>query len=181
MGEIILYIASSLDGFIAREDGSVDWLGYFDDDETEEDYGYQELFGKVDIVLIGRRTYEQILGFGEWPYEGKRCVVFTHEPLAYSDERVEFVSEPPAFLRSASEDKSALTWLVGGADLATHLLNKGLIDEIILTILPIVLGNGIPLFKEIHEDVKLKLMETKNFSNGFVQLHYEVLKDEGTD
>ena len=176
MGEIILYIASSLDGFIASEDGSVDWLESVEEPDPEEDYGYQELFERVDTVLMGRKTYEQILGFGEWPYESKRCIVFTREPLAYSDERVEFVDEPAAFLGNLLDDGSAATWLVGGSETASYLLKEGLIRHMIITMLPIVLGGGIHLFQGLEREFRLKLLEMKSYPNSFIQLHYELLK-----
>lgn len=86
MSKIILYIATSLDGYIAKEDGNVDWLSSFD-----EDYGYKEFISTVDTIIIGRKTYQQVLTFGEWPYQGLKTFVFTHQELKH-DKNVEFIS-----------------------------------------------------------------------------------------
>lgn len=169
MGEpnVKLFIASSLDGFIARTDGSVDWLF------TDDDYGYAEFYETVDVLVMGRKTYDQVLGFGEWPYQGKDCYVFTHRGLRGQPGRVYAVSgEPARVLEQIRERARKGIWLVGGADLVTGFRSRQLIDEYILSIHPILLGEGIPLFANSAFGEKLALVTSKSYSSGLVQLHY---------
>jgi len=174
MAKIVLYIASSLDGFIARDDGSVDWLVEGESEEADSDYGYSEFYNSIDTVIMGRKTYEQILGFGEWPYEEKRCFVCTREPKAYSDERVDFVDDPTALTVNLLDREERDIWLVGGSEIVSELLNAHLIKRITITILPIILGGGIPLFNGIEEGTQLKLRDVQSFETGYVQLSYDV-------
>jgi dihydrofolate reductase len=169
MRKVVLFIASSLDGYIAREDGGIDWLF------TDGDYGYSEFYDSIDTILVGRRTYDQSLEFDEYPYKGgKKVYVFTREKRA-SDQNAEFISSDVAgFVSRLVQSPGKDIWLVGGADIASILLNADLVDEIILSIHPVVLGTGIPLFKDVQKDLKLKLRKTVPFESGLVQLHYEL-------
>lgn len=168
MRKLILFIASSLDGYIAREDGGIDWLF------SDADYGYSEFYRSTDTVIMGRKTYDQLLGFDEYPYKGKKAHVFTREKRS-GDGRVDFVSSDVAsFVRKLKRRKGRDIWLVGGADIVSILLNAGLVDRIILSIHPAVLGRGIPLFKELTREVKMKLTQTISYPSGLVQLHYEL-------
>jgi len=168
MRKVKLFIASSLDGFIASEDGSVDWL------PTDGDYGYKKFYDSIDTVLMGRKTYDQILGFGEYPYSGKKGYVFTKDPKIGKDSNVEFVSEVIDFTSGLVASPGEDIWIVGGAEIITILLNSDLIDEIILTIIPIVIGKGIPLFNDIKKEVKLQLVNSTDYKDGLVQLHYKL-------
>ena len=166
MKRIILYIATSLDGFISRLDGSVDWLDKYSN--TGEDYGYHEFYNSIGVVIMGNTTYKQILGFGEFPYKGKENYVFSRNKKG-KDENVEFVSvNPKEFIESLGTKKDI--WLVGGANLADEFLKYDLIDEMIITMMPDKLGDGIKLF-DVPE--KFKLIDEKSFENGVVQKIYE--------
>jgi len=169
MRKIILYIATSIDGFIARENGDIDWLPQ--SNSQEEDYGYKKLLGSVDTLLIGRKTYDQILSFGKWPYKGKKCYVFTNSNPK-PDNNVEFINNPVSFIKELIKKDGKDIWLVGGSELNTLLINEGLIDEIILTITPVVLGQGIKIFNNIENDIKLKLKDSIGYNSGFTQLKY---------
>ena len=167
---IILYIATSLDGFIARKDGSIDWLSPYEN--GPEDYGYKDFLKTVGIVIMGNTTYKQVLTFGEFPYRGKDCFVFTRNKENRKDENVTFVSKNAKdFVIQLSENKNI--WLVGGASIIDEFLKFDLIDEFIITIIPILLGEGIPLFKERSNEKKLKLIDVKTFDPGLVQLYYK--------
>jgi len=167
---IILYIATSLDGFIARKDGSVDWLSPYE--KGQEDYGYNEFFKKIGTVIMGNTTYKQVLTFGEFPYRGKDCFVFTRNKEKSKDENVTFVSKNAKdFISQLRENKNI--WLVGGASIIDEFLKFDLIDEFIITIIPILLGEGIPLFRGRSNEKNLKLIDVKTFDQGLVQLHYE--------
>lgn len=169
MRKIKLFIASSLDGFIAREDGSIDWL------PQSGNSGYEEFFKTIDTVIIGRKTYEQILAFGKYPYEGKKSYVLTKNTTIKKEGNVEFVFEAEKLVKELISSSGKDIWLVGGAELVSVFLNQDLIDEIILSIIPVVLGKGIPLFKNIRRETKLQLLKTREYDE-LVELNYKVKK-----
>lgn len=147
MNRIILYIATSLDGFIADIQGGVDWLPHPKDDAELEVVGYKELMSRIDTILMGSRSYKQILGFGDWGWPDKRTYVFTSKQLEIDKPYISITHDnPPAFIATLQDRKSDKDiWLLGGAQLAQSFAHEGLIDEIILTIVPQTLGAGIPL------------------------------------
>ncbi|MDW5563168.1 MAG: dihydrofolate reductase family protein [Methanomassiliicoccus sp.] len=166
---VVLYLAVSLDGHVARRDGSVDWLPT----EGPEDHGYAQFLSTVDTVVMGRTTYEQLLTFGPYPYRGMEGYVFTSRRRG-QDANVRFVSG--AVKTFASELRSAPgkdIWLVGGARLAQSFLAAGEVDRVIITVVPRLLGEGIPLFGRGPER-PLRLVSCETFSDGLVQLRYGV-------
>jgi len=170
-----LYIATSLDGFIAREDGSIDWLTEYENN-PETDYGYSEFYASIGTVFMGRKTYEQVLGFGEWPYEEKKVYVFTRqkEPLP-REKNVEFVSGDIArFVRQLRENTDQDIWLVGGSQLIKVFLKENLVQDLIVFVVPIILGSGIPLFDHIGREIKLKSGRVEKYKNGMVRVEYKV-------
>ncbi len=170
MRKVILFIASSLDGYIARPSGDIDWLF------TDEDYGYSEFFASVDTVLMGRKTYEQVLTFGEYPYEGVKSYVFTKNPLFQAENNVELVTEDiKKFIDNLRQADGKNIWLVGGSQLTYDFMNHNLVDEFILSIHPIVLGEGIPLFANPTTPQSLRLTNCQTYSSGLVQLSYDVV------
>ncbi len=168
MPKIILYIATSLDGYIAREDGSVDWLP-----ESAES-GYDAFYKSVDTVIMGKTTYDQISTFGEYPYKDKKSFVFT-TTNQIKDENVEFVSDVDKFVMNDFPGVGKNIWLVGGAQIITSFLKQKVVDEIIITTIPIILGKGIPLVQNIESEIKIELIKTQKYSK-LVDLHYKVLK-----
>lgn len=167
--KVVLYIATSVDGYIARKDGSVDWLPPLGD----EDYGYSKFLATVDTVVMGRVTYEQLLTFGPYPYEGKNGYVFSSVRRG-RDANVEFVNSPPQkFVERLRSEKGSDIWLVGGAELVDSFLSAELIDRFIISVAPVVLGEGIPLFFPDGKERKLRLAESKSFPSGLVQSTYE--------
>ncbi len=173
MRRVVLYIAASLDGFIARKDGSIDWLPPVDPEG--EDYGYREFYDSIDTVLMGRKTWEQSRGFEEEPFKGKRVVVFTRRKRP-NDKGVEFVSDLAGFTRGLRSAPGRDIWLVGGSEVISSLMNAGLVEEIILTVIPVILGAGIPLFEGIRNEIRLELSKSMKYGNGLVQLRYFVSK-----
>ena len=168
MHSVVLYIATSLDGFIARSDGRVDWLF------TDEDYGYSAFFETIDTLIMGRKTYEQVLSFGEWPYSGKQTYVFTHRNLKTERDDVVFVSGKPDSVLSQFKAKGfSRIWLVGGAELTTSFLRAGLVDEYIISVHPVLLGDGIPLFSSSIPEEELVLVKSTQYPRGLLQVHYE--------
>ncbi|KXS40381.1 dihydrofolate reductase [Methanolobus zinderi] len=172
MGKVNLFIAASLDGYISRPDGSVDWLF------TDGDYGYQEFYDSIGTVLMGRKTYDKVLEFGDYPYKDKRSIVFTRQDHPFQDiDKLEFVSgDIGKFTDSLRLSESDGIWLVGGSQIIRLFLEQDLIDEIILSIHPIILGNGIPLFDRIKKEVHMELINNASFESGLAQLHYRILK-----
>lgn len=165
--KIKLFIAASLDGYIARKDGGIDWLF------TDADYGYGEFYSGVDTVLMGRKTYEQVLGFGEFPFKGKKNFVFTRQKDRAPEKHVSFFyGDVAGFSRSLKKEEGKDIWLVGGAEIIAILNRERLIDEYIISIHPVILGSGIALFKEEGREAKLELLGSKAYSSGLVQLSY---------
>ncbi len=175
MPKIRLYIACSLDGYIAREDGSIDWLNEYENN-SETDYGYSEFYESIGTVLMGRKTYEQVLGFGNWPYGEKKSYVFTRqkEPLRY-EKNIEFVSsDVKEFVSHLKENTEADIWLVGGSQLIKIFLEENLVQDMIVFVVPVILGSGIPLFDHIGKEIRLKTGRIEKYENGLVQLEYKL-------
>jgi dihydrofolate reductase len=160
--EIVYYVAASVDGFIATSDGGIEWLQPFE--STGEDYGYAEFYASVQAVLLGRKTYEQCLQFPEWPYAGKPYWVFSG---ANGNTPAKAVTE----MQSRGIRRA---WLVGGGKLAAGFRAAGLITEHIVSVIPVLLGSGIPLFDGKARQQSLRLVSAKSFDNGIVQLRYLV-------
>lgn len=149
MRETILYIASSLDGYIAREDGSVDWLEQFPNPD-ENDYGYTAFLAGCDTLVMGAGTYTTVLSFGiEWPYADKDVYVLSSRTgLEITTPRTQRVPDMESWIRTKNElaGKDGNCWLLGGGKLVRSFLEYRAIDRILLTQFPILLGAGIPLF-----------------------------------
>jgi dihydrofolate reductase len=175
MPKIRLYIACSLDGYIAREDGSIDWLTEYENN-SETDYGYSEFYESIGSVLMGRKTYEQVLGFGNWPYGEKKSYVFTRQkaPLRL-EKNVEFVSEDIGkFVHNLKENTEDDIWLVGGSQLIKIFLEENLVQDMIVFVVPVILGSGIPLFDHIGKEIRLKTGRIEKYENGLVRLEYKL-------
>jgi len=172
MTEIVYYVAMSLDGFIATPDGGVAWLAPFE--SSAEDYGYGAFYASVDAVLLGRRTYEQALTFGPWPYGDNRVWVFSHGDLAPAAAGVRVTDRTPDEIAAELDAQGVRrAWLVGGAALAASFREAGLITEYIVSVMPVVLGGGVPLFAGLGPQECLRLVESTAFADGVVQLRYE--------
>lgn len=168
-----MFIASSLDGYIATKDESLDWLYSV---EGKGDNGYSKFYEDVDTVIMGKKTYDWLMNqdLSTFPYEGKERYVFTHSSL--EDKNVISTDEAPAkFIERMKRNKGGKMWVVGGGELIHSFLKEKLVDEIIITIAPSIIGRGIPLFKEGGYSLDLNLIGIQQF-NQFAELHYEVKK-----
>lgn len=175
MAKVILYIASSLDGKIARENGSVDWLPPVEKDG--EDYGYKDFYHSIDALVMGSKTYEQVLDFGDWPYKGKPSYVFSHRKLRSNRKDIIFTkSRPDRVIDDLVKQGSKKIWLLGGAKLTADFLKLQLIDDYIIFIVPVILGRGIPLFLPSAPKNRLKLMERLSYGSGLIRLKYRSTK-----
>lgn len=173
MRKIKLFIAQSLDGFIARADGQVDWLF------TDDDYGYHEFYASIDTTLMGRRTYEELAAFGgDFPYPEKTNFVLTRNPELTNNSDVTFISvDAVTFVNKLKAQEGGDIWLIGGGQLNAGLLNAGLIDEMILSVHPIILGEGIPLFAHGTGEAHFQLLGGQVFPSGLVQFTYQYQAD----
>ncbi|MGN4125058.1 dihydrofolate reductase family protein [Lysinibacillus sphaericus] len=169
--EVILFIATSLDGFIAKENDDLQWLY---DAEGEGDNGYTEMYQSIDTIILGKRTYDYVMDHTEsFPYPDKKCYVFTTSQDG-TDDYVEFVKEDVvAFTKKLKEQQGSKIWMVGGAGILDAFMKENLIDEYIITVTPHILGSGIPLFKEKNPQIELNLINTQRFGQ-MVQQHYKV-------
>lgn len=169
--KIILYIATSLDGFIATKDGSVKWLDKYN--ELGEDLGYNEFVKSINAVILGNTTYEQILSFDcDYPYKNQKSYVFANNE--YKDDNVTFVNEDvKKFIEGLDKKKDHKIWLVGGANIVNQFLEHDLIDEFKIFVMPEILGRGIRLFSKENSDKLLVLKDSKSFKSGIVELNYK--------
>jgi dihydrofolate reductase len=167
--KLVFYGAISLDGYLARENHSLDWLF---GTEGEEETGYQDFYDSVDTILMGRSTYDQIaiLSPEKFPYEGKACYVFSRT-MTGQDEHVTFINEDITdFTQSLKEQEGKRIWVVGGGEVLKPLLK--LVDEFIIQIAPTIIGKGIPLFVPGDQENKLTLVDVRRYKQ-FAELHYE--------
>lgn len=175
-----VFIATSLDGFIARSDGSIDWLDAANAAvPPDEDCGYGAFMSTIDTLVMGRNTFEQVLTFGEWPYGSMPVVVMSHRAVPLPSEAPQTVTtsrETPTDLVTslAAQDKHHL-YIDGGLTVQSFLA-EGLIDELTITVIPILLGTGKPLFGPLSTDVHLSHISTQTYEFGFVQHKYCVKK-----
>lgn len=171
-----VYIATSLDGFIARPDGDIAWLTDAPAPDGE-DYGYHAFLDTVDVLVMGRNTFEKVLTFGDWPFSGRRVIVLASRPVDVPPAltgAVEVLSLAPAELADRlAADGAAHVYLDGGLTIQ-RFLAADLVDALTLTRLPILLGAGIPLFGPLPRDVRLTHQGTRAHPNGFVQSTYRV-------
>lgn len=169
MSKVILYIATSVDGFIADQDGGVDWLPHPDD--PEDTMGFKALLDRTSTIVMGSRSYRQILGFGEWAWPDKQTYVFTRQSLPAACPNVFFTQDAPkAFMENVRRKQiKGDIWLLGGAQLAQSFAKEGLIDECIITEIPMKLGKGIELGILLADFV---LKEERLCMDGIVQKIY---------
>jgi len=179
------YVAQSLDGYIAEADGTLDWLLSYDGDAgddvsqaTEGEYG--RFFAQVGAVAMGSATYEFILAEGGgWPYQGIPSWVFSSRELAVPEGAdVRFADGPvaPVHEEMSAEAGERNVWVVGGGNLASQFATEGLLDELIVTVVPVWLGDGMPTFAKRLQDKPLRLTGTRPFKNGMTELRYEVVR-----
>jgi dihydrofolate reductase len=179
--KVIVYIATSADGYIARPDGDVDWLNRRPD---TVDYGMRAFYPTIDTILWGRRTYDWLLNY--YKKKGKKTgmfdrklanYVFSRKPPRRGAPGVEFVSEPvKAFAQRLRGTPGKDIWMMGGGGLIASFLDAGEIDEFDIHVIPVFIGEGIPLVAPRHRDVSLRLLSSRKYPDGVVRLRYEVMR-----
>lgn len=171
-----VFVGISVDGFMARTDGAVDFLP-----ESPEPHGEAEFFASVDAVVIGRKTYEWVVSYGQWPYGKMRIVVLSTQPLDFSpfpNARVEQMEGEPANIVARLAATGAGHLYIDGGVTIQRFLGAGLIDRLIVTRVPVLIGEGIPLFGALLHDVRLRHVRTQSYPSGLVQSEYEILRGD---
>ena len=178
MRKLIAYLATSADGFIARPDGDVAWL---DRPRPADDYGMSTFLRTVDTVVMGRMTWEAGQKLGGAVVEGKRNIVLSRTLPSYGcpGATVESV-EPAVFAEKLRSEKGRNVWLMGGADVFGSFLNVGALDELIIHVVPVLIGTGITLLDPAPRQAELTLKSTRRFPDGVVRLHYEINHDQSS-
>jgi dihydrofolate reductase len=176
-----VFIGSSVDGFIARANGELDFLPM----GGGEDYGYKEFMAGVDTLVIGRGTYETVMKYPEWPYGQKRVVVLSGAKLDLQTvrtrgARVEQMSGEPTEIMAKLERSGTKSVYIDGGVTIQRFLRAGLIGKMIITRVPVLIGQGIPLFGPLERDIALRHMETKSYPSGFVKSEYEVIPEKNS-
>ena len=167
-----VFVGTSLDGFMARVDGALDFLP----PGGGEPHGYDEFMATVDALIIGRKTYETVLAFDTWPYGKKPVFVLSTRSLAAAPEAavVEHLTGPLAAIPSQLEARGIQHVYVDGGITVQGFLRAGLIQRLIITRVPVLIGTGIPLFGPTTRDIRLKHIATRQYASGLVQSEYEV-------
>ena len=167
-----VFIATSLDGFIARPNGDLDWLP-----EDCEPHGYEEFLASVDAIVIGRKSFEKVLTLGPWPYGKKRVVILSTHPVDLSAAEgsvVEQMAGAPAEIVSRLAASGAHRLYVDGGLTIQKFLSAGLIERLIITRVPVLIGEGVPLFGALPRDIRLHHVMTRHYPSGLVQSEYRV-------
>jgi len=162
----------SLDGFIATKDDDLTFLNVVE--KEGEDYGYTAFYETIDSVILGRRTYEKVISMGFKPHEDKETWIITQRPEPDKGHHHFYSGDLKELVLQLKEKEGKNVFVDGGAFVAQAFLKENLLDEIIVSIIPVLLGDGISLFGNDNPGLKLQLLETKSFEKGLVQLHYRV-------
>lgn len=180
--KVSVFIATSLDGFIARPDGSLDWLpgsGEGGGAAEAEDHGWTAFWESVDCLVMGRKTFAKVLELapGAWPYEGTRVIVLSHTltavPETLAGKAEVYAGDLAALVQKLAAEGHERLYIDGGVVIQSFL-RQGLVTDMTITTMPVLIGEGIPLFGPLEEDIQLKLVSSRSFASGFVQSMYAV-------
>jgi dihydrofolate reductase len=176
-----VFVGTSVDGFLARKDGGVDFLP----DDGGEAHGFDEFYASVDVVVIGRKTFEWVVNYGGWVYGKKRVVALSSSPLDLSEVRgrardvqLEQMGGDPAEIVAKLEDSGVRHAYIDGGVTIQRFLRAGLIQRLVVTRVPVLIGEGIPLFGSLPHDVRLRHVGTESYASGLVKTEYEVVVSE---
>jgi dihydrofolate reductase len=172
-----VFIGASVDGYIARLNGALDFLP----PDGGEPHGYNDFIATVDAIVIGRKTFETVLGFPEWPYGEKRVIVLSSKPLSFSSVRggvVEQMAGTPAEIVARLAARGFRHLYIDGGVTVQGFLRAGQIQRLIITRVPVLIGEGIPLFGSLLHDIKLRHIQTQHYASGLVKTEYEIICPE---
>jgi len=175
---VSVYIATTVDGLIARDDGDVSWLDEYSQDPAE-DFGFGSFFASVNCLVMGRKSFEKVLTFNEWGYGEKNVVVLSHNDVAIPKDltsTVECMSGTPVQITEKLAQRGFKHLYIDGGATIRGFLAANLVDRLILTRAPLILGSGIPLFRDLAEEIPLQHVSTQSFPNGLVQSEYRVAR-----
>lgn len=171
MVSVVYYVASSVDGLIAPANGSLDWLSPFSG--TGEDHGYTDFYASVDALVVGARTYEQMLGLGGWPHQDRPVTVMSSRALPAVGGITVSPLDPGAVVDSLASAGHRRIWLMGGGMLASSFAAAGLIDEYVISYLPVLLGSGVGLLGGHGDLSALEFIGAQTYGDGVVQCRYQ--------
>lgn len=170
----VVFIATSIDGFIATNDGDLSFLSAVE--KEGEDYGYAAFISTVDTVVLGKKTYDKVIAMGyPFPHADKEAYIITRTSKEAVGSTQFYTGDVVELVKQLKQQEGRTIFVDGGAYVVNRLLQAGLIDELYLSIIPVLLGSGIALFEQHHSMQKMKLLQTKSFDTGLVQLHYSVV------
>lgn len=170
--KVVLYIATSLDGYIATKDGDLNFLSSVE--KEGEDYGYYDFVKSVDAVIVGRKTYEKVLSMGfDFPHTDKKAYIITRTPRPSIGSVQFYTGKLKSLVEELKSKEGKNIYCDGGAEIVNELMKHDLIDEYIISVIPVFLGDGIRLFKDGRSEQKLELLSAKSFDKGLVQLYYK--------
>jgi dihydrofolate reductase len=170
--KVILYISTSLDGYIATKDNSLDFLSIVG--QEGEDYGYNDFVESVDTVIIGRKTYEKVISMGyDYPHTDKDVYIITKTERPSIGKFNFYTGDLISLVNSLKKHSGKNIYCDGGAEIANEIIKKDAVDEYIISVIPILIGDGIRLFKDGRPEQKLVLVSSKQFDTGLIQLHYK--------
>jgi dihydrofolate reductase len=172
-----VFVGTSVDGFIARSNGGLDWLP----EGGGEPHGYTEFIATVDAIVIGRNTFETVLAFPDWPYGDKRVVVLSSRPLDLSAARgggVEHMAGAPAEIVSRLAATGSHHLYIDGGITIQRFLSAGLVQRLVITRVPVLIGDGIPLFGALPHDVQRRHVATRHYPSGLVQTEYDISSEQ---
>jgi len=173
--KLILFISMSLDGYIATKDNSLEFLSVVE--QEGEDYGYNDFITSVDTVIIGRKTYEKVIAMGyEYPHTDKDVYILSRTAKPAIGNFKFYANNLSGLVNNLKKQLGKHIYCDGGAEVANELMKNNLIDEFIISVIPILLGDGIKLFKDNRPEQILELLSIKQFSKGLIQLHYKHVK-----
>lgn len=170
--KVILYISMSLDGYIATKDHSLEFLSMVE--QEGEDYGYNDFVKTVDAVIIGRKTYEKVIAMGyEYPHTDKDVYIWTRTVRPAIGKFKFYTDDLSRLVHDLKRQPGKHIYCDGGAEIANELIKNNLVDEYIISVIPILLGDGIKLFKDGRPEQRLELISSKQYKKGLIQLHYK--------
>ena len=178
--KVSVFIATSLDGYIAKPDGNIDWLMDKRYELEGEDFGYQDLYDACDLLVMGRNSFEKVAGFDEWPYPGKRVIVLSRslKTLSKQIDNVELFNGSIAALTEMLTLQNCNHIYIDGGQVIQAFLEEGVVTDMTITTIPVLLGEGIKLFGTLSQEKHLNLLSAKGYDNGFVQSKYKVLNEK---
>lgn len=174
--KLILYIATSLDGYIAQPNDDLSFLSIVE--QEGQDYGYADFVKTVDTVIVGRKTYDKVIAMGfEFPHADKDAYIITRTPKKSSGSVYFYTEDLKLLVEKLKSENGKNIYCDGGAEIVNELLKADLIDEFIISVIPILVGNGTKLFNDGRPEMKLELVSVKSFDKGLIQMHYKRIED----